>query len=197
MAVLVPWVSRQNSSLRGLDAQNVKCPTEQAMKWWLYFDKLDRKHPDGVWQEWGMFLLEWLFCTASTMRKMEQQCFRQSCYPQAIAAVDNDPMQPSVWILLGSMNEDNLRVAKDIYHGQYLLALSILTCQCHNLLVQNLYNELDWMLVRADFHSTTCSGRSQSTGRVHSHAPPWTPSSSQAQSQSPETSRHEGTTAPQ
>ena len=120
------------------------------------------------------------------------------------------PMQPSVWILLDSTNWDILREAKDIYHGQYQLALTILTCQHHDLSMQDLHEELGWWLgrVRVGLHNTmhtaqwhewiaTCSRMSQSKGRVYSHVPPLVPSSSWTWLPSPETSRHEGTTAPQ
>ena len=40
------------------------------------------------------------------------------------------------------MSEDILGVAKDIYHGQYLLALSIFICQCQDILMQDLHDEL-------------------------------------------------------
>ena len=102
-----------------------KHPTEWAMRWQLYLDELDRRHPGwslAWWQEWGLFLLEWLFSIASTMQRREQQCNRWRCPHQATATEDTAPVQPSVWILLGSMNEDIFGVAKDIYHGQYQLA---------------------------------------------------------------------------
>ena len=109
----------------------------------------------------------------------------------ATMAGDMAPVQSSVWILLGSMNEDILRLAEDIYCGQYQLALSILTCQHYDLLMQDLHDELDWWLIRAGLHSTTqiaqwcgqsamCSGWSQSRGRACFHAPPWAHSLSQS-----------------
>ena len=188
MAALTPWASRQNSLPRGLDAWNIPLNGQWSGNFTL--DELDRNHLgwSQAWQqEWGLFLLEWLFYTASTMRKREQQCFRWRCPPWATVVGDTAPVQSSVWILLGFTNEDILRVTKDIYHGQYQLALSILTHQCQDLLMQNLHSELNWRLVRAGLHgamqtapwcgwSTMCSGRSHTRGRTCSHVPPWAPS---------------------
>ena len=181
------------------------------MKCQLYLGELDRIHLGwslAWWQEWGLFLLKCLFCTTSAMKKREQQHFRWRDPHQATAAGDTAPMQPSVWILLGYMKEDILKVAEDIYHGQFQLALSILTCWHHDLLMQDLHNQLDQWKVRTGlcgasqtapwcWQSATCSGRSQSWGRAPFHAHPWAPSSSQAQPPSQQTNRHEGTTAQQ
>ena len=100
-------------------------------------------------KEWGLFLLELLFCTASGMRRSEQQHKRWRHAHQITAAGDIAPVQPSVQILLGSMSEDILKVAK------YKLAPSIMTHWCQDLLMQDLHDKLDWWLVRAGLHGTT------------------------------------------
>ena len=91
----------------------------------------------------------------------------------------------------------HLWVAGDIYCSQYQLALGMFICQCQDLFMQDFHNELDQWLVRAGLHSGMHSSRSQLRIRAHSCAPPWAPFSSWVQSPSPETNRHEGTTAPQ
>ena len=148
-------------------------------------------------QERRLFLLEWLFYTTSTMQRWEQQCNRWRCPHLAQVAEDMVPKQPSVWALLGSRGEDILEVAEDIYHDQYQLASSTFSCWHLDLLMQELHDDLDQRLLRAGLHSNTSSGRSQSRGRACSHAPQWAHSSSWAQVPSLETSRKEGTTAPQ
>ena len=61
--------------------------------------------------------------------------------------------------------------------------------------MQELHDMLDWCLVRAGHCSVMSSGRSQSRGRAHFHAPTVVPSLSQAQSLSPKASRYECTAA--
>ena len=119
--------------------------------------------------------MEWLFHTAATMQRKEQQCDRQRCPHQATVAKEMVPEQLSVQAILGSVDKDILEVAEDIYHSQYQLAPSIFTHQHLDLLMQELHKKLDQRLVRTGLCSTTCSGRFPSRGRAHSCVHPQTP----------------------
>ena len=76
------------------------------------------------------------------MWRREQQCDNDAPY-QATVAEDMAPKQPSVWVLLGSIDKDILGMAEDIYCGQYQLAPSIIMCQHLDLLMQELQDKLD------------------------------------------------------
>ena len=121
---------------------------------------------------------------------------RHRCPHLAPAAEDAAPIQPSMQSLLGSPSKDIWVLAEDIHQGQYQMAHSIFPHRCQDLLMQDLHDELDQQLVRAGLHSASPSGRSQSRGRAHCHAPPQVPSSSQAHLPSPEVNSREGTIAP-
>ena len=132
------------------------------------------------WQEWGLFLLEWLFYTASTMQRQEQQHERWRCPHLTTVVEDTAPKQMSVEALLGSRGKDILEVLEDSNHGQCQLAPSTFSHWHLDLLMQELYDNLDQRLVRAGLYSTTSSGRSHYRVRAHSHAPQWACSSSWA-----------------
>ena len=70
-----------------------KWVTNWAVRWQLYLEKLGKDHPGSSvawWQVWGLFLLEWLLHTASTVWRGELQYHMQR-HPhshQATAAKD-------------------------------------------------------------------------------------------------------------
>ena len=58
--------------------------TNHALRWQPYFDEVGKDCPR--WsiprrQEWGLFLLEWLFQTAATLQSRDFQCHMQRCSP--------------------------------------------------------------------------------------------------------------------
>ena len=103
------------------------------------------------------------------------------------------PVHPLVRSLLGSANEEILKLAKDVYCWWYQVPLSILPWQCQDQLMRDLHRELGQWIMRAGLCITTGSDQSLSRGTAHS----WAHSQSQAWSPLAETSRKKGTSDPQ
>ena len=125
--------------------------------------------------------LEWLYHTTAAMRETEMQKYLQRHLHshQSVTAKEKAHVHQSVRSLLGSANEEILKLAEDVYHGQYQVVPSILPCQCYGQLRGDLHRELCQWMMRASLHNTTGSDQSLSRGRV------WTWACSQSQAQSP------------
>ena len=188
--------------------RKLKQVTDWALRWQLYLDELGRDCPR--WsitrrQEWGLFLLEWLFHTATAIwrRKLQHQMWRCPHSHLTTAAKDTGLKQQKVQTLLGSTHEEILELAREVYLGWYQVVSNILLNWCRDQLMSNLHDELYQWLGRDGLcsalqmapqcrQSAMCSNRSQSRGRTCSHAC----FSSWAQMPS-EANRWEGTAAPQ
>ena len=84
----------------------------------LFLNKLRKEHPGWSTahkQEWGPFLLEYMFHNAAAMWKKEHQ--RHSWGLQAEMAEAMTPEHPFVWTLLGSVDSEILKVAEQVYGG--------------------------------------------------------------------------------
>ena len=135
------------------------------------------------WQEWGLFLLEHLFHNAATMRRREwqQHTWRCSHSHQIATAKGMAPEHPLVRSLLGSMDDNILEIAEQVFWGQYEVALSSLLHRHQEQLMTELHDELGQCLTRAGLWEAPGIGRFLSRGRRCSHAC----SSSQSQLPSP------------
>ena len=128
-------------------AQRTGCSkwvTECPLRWQLFLDNQSKNHPD--WsvahpQEWGLFLLECQIHNAVTMRKSElQQCLQRCLYShQSVTSKETAPVHQSVRSLLGSANEEILKLAEDVYCGWYQVVPSVLTHQCQDQLMGDLH----------------------------------------------------------
>ena len=181
-------------------AQGTGCSkqvTECALRWQLFPEEQSKDHPD--WsvthcQEWGLFLLGHLFHNAVVMRKreMQQHLQRHPHSHQSKMAKKMAPVHPSVRSLLGSADEEMLKLAKDVYHGWYQVVPSVIPHQCQDQLMGDLHRESGQQMMRGGLCVNTGLDQSLSRGRVCS----WACSQSQTWSPLAETSRKEGTSTP-
>ena len=181
-------------------AQRTRCSkwvTKHALRWQLFLDEQSKDHPD--WsvthcKERGLFLPECLFHNMAVMKIREMQWHLQR-WPyshQSMTAEKTFPVYLSVKNLLGSANEEILKLGKDVYCEWYQVGTSILPCWHQDQLVGDLLRELDQWMMRASFHITTGSDHTLSRDRTCF----WACSQPWAWSPLEETSRKEGTSAP-
>ena len=90
-------------------------------------------------QEWGLFLLQHLLHNVGTMQRKEHQ--RCSCGPQFDMA-DAAPEHPSMWTLLGSPDAAILKIAENVYRGEWTLAPSILPHRQQDYCIRILHQQL-------------------------------------------------------
>ena len=93
----------------------------------VYLGKLRREHPDWntAWcQEWHPFLLESLLYNAATTRWKEHERLSQrnsqAQWPKTAKVIG--PEHPFTRTLLGSTNAEILKMAKQVYQEEYVLA---------------------------------------------------------------------------
>ena len=177
-----------------------KCPTEWPMRWQLYLDKLNQRHLGWSMaqrQNLGLFLLEWLFYTTSVRGRRVQQCDRWRHPHQATSAEEISPhttlsVGPAGLLKWGHLGGGQGHLPWPGPAG---------TKHLHSPTPGPLNVGSPWRAgpMACDGWPSQCYAlrKIPSRGRACSQAPPQDPSLSQAQSPSPQTSRHEGTTAPQ
>ena len=101
-------------------------------------------------QEWDLFLLEHLLNNAASMRRKE--CQRCSQTLQAEMAEVMAPEHPSVWTLLGSMDAEILKIAKQVYQGECAVGnQAVLPHQWHEECIRKLHQELAPCMARAAY----------------------------------------------
>ena len=123
-------------------------------------------------QERGLFLLEHLFHTATTMMQKEKQWQRNWCncsyHPEM--AKETAPIHPSEGSLQGSSEEEILKSTEEVYWGSYVLSFSKLPHQQQEECMTELHAELGWCMARTGLRDVPVVDRPTSQGRRCSHA---------------------------
>ena len=147
----------------------------------IYLSELRREHPgwNTAWfQEWGLFLLEHLLHIAAAMRWKEHEILSQRCsqakWPEM--AEVTAPEHPSIRTLLGFEDATIMKVTKQVYLGEYVLAPSMLPCQWQEECIIELCIELAWCMARAGLWSEPGPARPTLWSRRCSHNWAWSPS---------------------
>ena len=135
-------------------------------------------------QVWGLFLLEHMLHSTASMRRKEWQRHSQALQVAKVMA----PEHPPICTLLGSMDAELLKIAKQVYLGECIVVFSVLPHQWHDECIRELCQELAKCMTRAGLQGKLRPARPTARGGrcscSHYASWAWSPSAgTQGQSQ--------------